>query len=69
MATSFPHVPTPLHPGHLTSTMCRDNWLGFKSLWLGLRIRADGQGVGSIFKLRGSRVRVSRVSVKTRLRV
>jgi len=24
------------------------------SLWLGLRIRAYGQGVGSTFKLRGS---------------
>jgi len=40
--------------GHVTSTICRDNWLGFKSLWLGLRIRAYVQGVGSIFKLRGS---------------
>jgi len=63
MATSFPHVPTPIHAGHVTSTICRNNWLGFKSLWLGFRIRADGQGVGSIFKLRNSRVRVSRVSV------
>jgi len=63
MATSFPHVPTPLHPGHVTSTICRDNRLGFKSLWLGFRIRAYGQCVGSVFKLRGSRVRVSRVRV------
>jgi len=63
MATSFPHVPNPLHPGHVTSTICRDYWLGFKSLWLRFRIRAYGQGVGSIFKLSGSRVRVSRVSV------
>jgi len=56
-------VPTPLHSGLVTSTICRVNWLGFKSLWLGFRIRAYGQGVGSIFKLRGSRVRISRVSV------
>jgi len=51
-------VPTPLHPGHVTCTICRDNWLGFKSLWLGFRIRAYNQGVGSIFKLRGSLFRV-----------
>jgi len=51
-------VPTPLHPGHVTSTICRDSWLGFKSLWLGFRIRAYGQGVVSIFKLRGSVFRV-----------
>jgi len=56
-------VPTPLHPGHVTSTIRRDNWLGYKSLWLRFRIRAYGQDVGSIFKLRSSRVRVSRVSV------
>ena len=54
MAMSFPHVPVPLHPGHVASTICRDNWLGFKSLWLGFRIRAYGQGVGSILKLRRS---------------
>jgi len=51
-------VPTRSHPTTPfscdNSTICRDNWLGFKSLWLGLRIRACGQGVGSIFKLRGS---------------
>jgi len=54
-------VPTyspPLHPGHVTSTICRDNWLGFISLWLQFRIRAYGQGVESIFKLRGSVFRV-----------
>jgi len=27
-------VPTPLHPGHVTSTICRDNWFIFRSLWL-----------------------------------
>ena len=45
MGTSFPHVQIPLQPGHVTSTICRDNWLGLKSLWLGFRIRAYGQGV------------------------
>jgi len=34
------------------------NWLGFKSLWLGFRISAYGQGVGAIFKFRGSVCRV-----------
>jgi len=47
-------VPTPLHPGHVTSAICRDNWFVFRSLWLGFRIRAYGQGVGSIIKLTGS---------------
>ena len=32
--------------GHVTSTICRDNWLGFKSLWLGYRISAYGQVLG-----------------------
>ena len=51
MGTSFPpHC----NPGHVTSTICRDNWLGFKSLWLGFRIRDCAQGVGSTFKLKGS---------------
>jgi len=45
MATSFPHVTTPLPPGHVTSTIYRDNWLGFKSLWVEVRIRVYGQGV------------------------
>jgi len=40
------------------STICRDNWLGFKSLWLRFMIRAYGQGVRSAFKLRGSVFRV-----------
>jgi len=31
-----------------------ETWLGFKSLWLGFRIRAYGQGAGSTFRLRGS---------------
>jgi len=30
----------------VTSTICRDNWLGFKSLWLGYRISAYGQVLG-----------------------
>ena len=29
----------------------RDNWLGFKSLWLGFRIDAYGQGLGQVFGL------------------
>ena len=52
-------IPTPLHPAHVTSTKCRDNWLGFKSLWLRFRIRAYGQGVGSIFKLRSYTFKLS----------
>jgi len=55
MGTSFPPY---YDPGHVTNTICRDNWLGFKSLWLRFRIRAYGQGVGSSFKLRGSVFRV-----------
>jgi len=55
MGTSFPpHY----NPGHVTSTICRDNWLGFKSLWLRLMIRAYGQGVRLTFKLRCSVLRV-----------
>ena len=34
------------------TTICRDKWLGFKSLKLGFRIMAYGQGKGSVFKLR-----------------
>ena len=34
------------HMTHVTNTIRRDNWLGFKSLWLGLRIRAYGQVLG-----------------------
>ena len=51
-------VPTPLHSGHVTSTICRDNSLGFTSLWLRFMIKACGQGVRSTFKLRGSVFRV-----------
>jgi len=48
--TSKPHY----NPGHVTSTICRENWFGFKGLWLGFRISTYVQGVGSTFKLRGS---------------
>jgi len=52
MGTSFPpHY----NPGHVKSTICRDNWLSF---WLRFRIRAYDQGVESTFKLRGSVFRV-----------
>jgi len=44
--------------GHVTSTIRRDNWLGFKSLWLGFRIRAFAQGLGSSFSFSGSVFRV-----------
>jgi len=55
MGTSFPpHY----NPGHVTNTICRGNWLGFKSLWLRFMIRAYGQGVRSTFKLSGSVFRV-----------
>jgi len=46
--------PSHYHPGHVTSPICKDNWLEFKNLWLGFKTRAYGQGVGSSFKLRGS---------------
>ena len=42
------------NPGHVRSTICRENGLGFQSLWLGFRIRAYGQGIRSTFKLSGS---------------
>jgi len=55
MGTSFPpHY----NPGHMTSIICRDSWLGFKSLWLRFMIRAYDQGVRSTFKLRGLVFRV-----------
>jgi len=38
---------------HMTSMIRRDNWLGFKSLWLGFRIRVYGQGLGSSFRFSG----------------
>jgi len=34
----------------VTSTIRRENWLGFKSLWLGYRVSAYGQGLGSSFR-------------------
>jgi len=39
--------------GHVASTICRDNWLGLKSLWLGFTISACGQGLWSSFKFSG----------------
>ena len=42
------HLNTIGSSGHVTSTIRRDNWLGFK----GLRIRAYGQGLGSRFRFR-----------------
>jgi len=39
------HLNTIRRSGHVTSTIRRDNLLGFKSLWLGFRIRAYGQGL------------------------
>jgi len=50
--------PPHYHPGHVTSPICKDNWWEFKSLWLGFKIRVYGQGVGSMFKLRGSAFKV-----------
>jgi len=35
----------------VTSTIRRDNWLGFKSLWLGFRISAYGQGFDQVLGL------------------
>jgi len=42
------HLNTIHWSGHVTSTICRDNWLGFKSLWLGYRISAYGQVWGCV---------------------
>jgi len=42
----------------VTSTIRRDSWLGFKSLWLGFRIGAYGQGLGSSFRFSDSVFRV-----------
>jgi len=52
------HLKTIGRSGHVTSTIRRENWLGFKSLWLGFRIRAYGQGLGSSFRFSGSAFRV-----------
>jgi len=42
----------------VTSTIRRDNWFGIKSLWLGFRISAYGQDLGSSFRFSGSVFRV-----------
>jgi len=42
----------------MTSMIRRDNWLGLKSLWFGFRIRVCGQGLGPIFRFRGSMFKV-----------
>ena len=39
------HLNTIGRSGHVTSTIRRDNLMGFKSLWLRFRIRAYGQGL------------------------
>jgi len=39
--------PPHYHPGHVTSPICKDDWLEFKNLWLGFETGAYGQGVGS----------------------
>jgi len=39
------HLNTIGRSGHVTSTIRRENFLGFKSLWLGFRIRAYSQGL------------------------
>jgi len=40
--------------------------VGFKSLWLGLRVRAFGQGLGPSFSFSGSLFRVICSSLQTR---
>jgi len=70
MGTTFPHqkyvwercshaFPPHYNPGYGTSTIRGESWLGFKSLWLGFRIRAYGQGDGSSSRFRGSVFRVT----------
>ena len=39
------HLKTVGRSGHVTSTIRSDNLLGFRSLWLGFRIRAYSQGL------------------------
>jgi len=46
------HLNTIAWSSHITRYT--DNWLGFKSLWLGFWIRVYGQGLGSRFRCRGS---------------
>jgi len=50
------HLNTIGWSGHVTSrpTIRRDNSLRFMSLWLGFKISAYGQGVGSSFRFSGS---------------
>ena len=52
------HLNTIDRSGHVTRTMRRDNWLGFKCLYLGFRISAYGRGLGSSFRFIGSVFRV-----------
>jgi len=43
------HLNTIGWSGHVTSTICRDNyWLGLMSFWFGFRIRAYGQVLGLV---------------------
>jgi len=39
------HLNTIGRNGHVTTTVRRDNLLGYKGLWLGFRIRAYSQGL------------------------
>jgi len=48
------HLNTVDQTGLVTSTIRRNNWLEFKSLWLGIRISAYGRGLGSSFRFSGS---------------
>ena len=56
------HLNTIDWSGHVSSTIRRDNWLGFKSLWLWFRISAYGQDLWSClwscFRFSGSVFRV-----------
>jgi len=52
------HLNTIDWSGHVTSTIRRDNWWGFKSLWLWFKISTYDQGLGSNFRFRGSVFRV-----------
>jgi len=38
--------------------MQKDKWLGLKSVWLGLSVKACGQGLGSDFRFADSELRV-----------
>jgi len=52
------------NPGHVTSTTCRENCLRFQSLWLGFRIKADGQGAESSFRFLGVQCLALEVSLQ-----